>query len=173
MNEANHNKKTGRHRRKKRRPLRLVIPLLLVAGAAYALFTYVLGVAIVRGDMMAPSISNADLVLYLKVGVTYDIGDVVVANVDGETVIDRIVATGDDIVAFDADGGAPLVNGAAVDGNMIIGKTYSRGDSLLSVSRQSVYLLGDNREEATDSRDFGAVSTFDIVGRVFFVARGM
>lgn len=136
-----------------------------------ALFQWVLGVAVVTGDAMAPTMSEGAVVLYLRIPGEIQRGDAVLAELPGAgRVIRRAAAVGGDVLEIGADG-AVRVNGAEESAVWVVGRTYPRDgkDVKLTMGAQDVYLLGDARERAYDSRDTGAVRQGQICGRVLAV----
>ena len=162
-----------RTNRRGRRGLKFLVRLMLLCGCAYGIFTYLLGAGIVQGDSMAPSMPGGSFFLYIRTGMSLEAGDVVIADADGVTVLKRVVATAGDAIAFDEDTGSLKINGQAENDHSILGKTAKRSAAPMTVSKDSVYLLGDNREHSADSRDFGEVPLPSILGKVFFIARGI
>lgn len=83
----------------------------------------------------------------------------------GALVVKRVVALGGDSVGV-ADGRL-VVNGRTVRESYV---DYSRVDGSyfgpVRVPAESVFLLGDNRGDSRDSRDFGPVRAREITGRV-------
>ncbi len=159
--------------RRKKGWRKFLLWLAAIAGLTYLLFTYVIGVAIVQGNSMAPAMPRGSFILFVRIGVRYGAGDIAVATADGKTVIKRVVACEGDAVAFDINTGALMINGQAETSGYERGKTLARGVDRLTVSSDHAYLLGDNREISTDSRDFGEVPLAWILGKVFFIARGV
>ena len=67
--------------------------------------------------------------------------------------------------------GVLSVNGLEEDRLAVSGQTLPEDGSIefpYTVPEGSYFVLGDNRENSSDSRSFGAVSQDEIVGRVFF-----
>ncbi|MBQ5959765.1 MAG: signal peptidase I [Firmicutes bacterium] len=81
--------------------------------------------------------------------------------------VSRIVAVAGDTV--DIEAGGLIVNGAMVQEPRAVGETTSFVDAVtfpLTVPEGEVFVLGDNRPNATDSRIFGCVRIADIDGRL-------
>jgi signal peptidase I len=98
--------------------------------------------------------------------------DVVVARCDGHTMIKRVFAVGGDTIWLLVQHDNDTVFRFIVDRQMLdrLRRATLHGDigriTRLTVPRGSVYLLGDYSPSSVDSRNFGAVSTDAIVGRV-------
>jgi signal peptidase I len=93
-------------------------------------------------------------------------GELVVANSpNGGLVVKRVAAVGGDRVGI--EDGVLVVNGKQQRERYV---DYARVDGFyfgpVDVPRGDVFLLGDNRGNSEDSRDFGAVPEDEVVGRV-------
>ena len=124
----------------------------------------------VSSTSMEPTLRHGDVVIVSRrVPALADLarGDMVVFRWHGQgpRTLKRIVGLGGDVlVVRDAvlyvNGNRvaePYVDRALIDGY------YS---STFTVPEGSVFVLGDNRGNSLDSRDYGAVSASDLVGRV-------
>ena len=157
-------------RRRPRWPGRLLrgAGLLLVA-AVVLLVSGVLPVQAIRvpTDSMTPTISPGDhLLLDKRDAARVTVGDVVVVvdpRGDG-LIVKRVVAVGGDSIGF--EDGILVRNGLPVPepytADFLDGVYY--GPDV--VPPGGLYLLGDNRYDSEDSRDFGPVPADTVVGRV-------
>ena len=124
------------------------------------LLTQVYLVTQASGSEMFPAVKDGDLVLGIRLEKDYAKNDVVVYERSGTLRVGRVLARGGDIVTL-SESGVVEVNGSAQGGGILY-PTYPK--SLLSypyaVPEDSVFILGDCRTQAEDSRDFGpAIST--------------
>lgn len=136
------------------------------------IFSFALGIAVMPNDDMAPRISATDLVIYYRWDKQVNDRDVVVIEKDGRTVIARVVARGGDEVNITADG--LVINGASQGEIGIFYETglYPDGVSFpIRLKEDEIFVLGDNRQVARDSRIFGAVKRSEIRGKVFTLLR--
>lgn len=171
--EAYFTEKIERERKKKRLG-GLLLRLSLTAVLVYTLFGVLGGIAIVQGASMEPSVSSQSVILFYRLDSTYAAEDIVLLEAQGQTVIKRVVATAGDTVDIDSDSGALIVNGEEEQLLSAVGQTFSRGDTEypITVPRGYVFVLGDNREDSVDSRDFGLVSVSGLIGKALFMIRG-
>lgn len=152
-----------------------------------ALFvTLYTGIYIVDGSM-SPTLTGADSpnvrggdYIYINTHVKPDYGDIVVVYNPHSTasgidkLIKRVVAFGGDTVKIEA--GVLYVNGERRDESYIsseynkpnLGKNnYHEADGKAhTVKEGCMFLLGDNRNESNDSREFGDVPIENLVGVV-------
>jgi len=150
----------------------LLLKVVTIAAAFTLVFTVVYGFDRNTDPGMAPAVKDGDLVLMYKFASNYKAGDLVVVNYQGKQEVRRVVAVGGDIVNITADG--LIVNGAVQQEPDITQPTrrYAQGiDFPIFVGYQQVFVLGDNRENATDSRIYGPVDESDIAGKVITILR--
>ncbi len=157
-------------RHRSRRPGRLLrgAALALVAGAVL-LVSGVLPVQAIRipTDSMTPTISPGDhLLLDRRAGAGAAVGDVVVVHdpLGDGLIVKRVVAVGGDTIGF--EDGILVRNGRPVDEpyttDFLDGVYYGPD----AVPPGQLYLLGDNRFDSEDSRNFGPVPADTVVGHV-------
>jgi signal peptidase I len=132
------------------------------------LFYFVLGVTSVSGQSMFPSFMNHETVIFLRIPIDYQVGDVVgIKMTNGEHYIKRIVARAGDTV--DLQNGKLVINGKVMDESYAVGQTLPEEGNVtypLTLSDQQYFVLGDNRENSTDSRSFGPVVKSQIEGKI-------
>ena len=151
----------------------LLMKIAVIVIAFVALFTFLFGFERHQEPSMAPSIKDGDLVVfyrYTKIGFLPQ--DVIVLTHNGQRQVRRVIAIAGDIVDITEDG--LKVNGALQQEQDIYLKTERYEDGVyfpLSVPDGYVFVLGDSRPGATDSRIYGPVSIDDTLGKVMAVIR--
>ncbi len=147
------------------RRVRFVIGLLILLLAA---LRFVVGFALVRDDGMGDAVKSGRPVVFLRVGREAKRGELVCLRLpDGRTAVRRVVAVPGDSV--DLRDGIAYINGLAERGSYSFTRTDARQDGPqypLLLREGEVFLLGDARETAVDSRSFGVVRTEELLGRV-------
>lgn len=160
------------HRKKMRHCL--YRDLAITAAVIFLLFKIIAGIAIVRGDSMEPTLTDGSLVLFYRLGHTYKRNDIVIfRSGNGNLLIKRVVGITGDKIEIDDKTGTLLVNGTSPK-ELAKGKTYTRDSGIkypFTVPENCVFVLGDNREAALDSRSLGAIETNNLLGKVFFEVR--
>jgi signal peptidase I len=135
-----------------------------VAGALFALQPIR-----VHADSMRPTLQSGDEIIVDRLSLVLrdpHRGELVVANSpSGGLVVKRVAAVGGDTVGI--EDGVLVVNGKQeretyVDYGNVDGVYFGPVD----VPEGEVFLLGDNRGNSEDSRDFGPVRDDEVVGRV-------
>lgn len=150
--------------------------LVLAILALILLFSFVLGLAVVQGDSMNPSIRHHSIAVFNRLGNDYEPGDIVLfrATASADPLIKRVIAVEGDVVDINNQTGVVYVNQIPYSHSEAIGATYTKEHGVsfpYTVAEHCVFVLGDNREVAADSRDFGAVNDANIFGKVFFVLK--
>ncbi|MBB5869218.1 signal peptidase I [Allocatelliglobosispora scoriae] len=145
---------------------RAVVVVVSVVVLAVPVQAFAAGVAYIPSGAMAPTLQIDDRVIIDKVGFRWTglaHGDVVTADVAGETMIKRVLGLpGDTIECRD---GVLLRNGELVAEDYLEVGTRTVCDPL-TVPIGTVYLLGDARESSGDSRIFGPVPIAAVTGRM-------
>lgn len=156
--------------------LKELLGLLLKIGAVILavtlLFTFVYGLHRNQDPAMAPAVKDGDLVVFYRLDKNYLFGDTLVLEYQGKRQVRRVVATAGDTVDITEDG--LVINGALQQEPDIYEPTrrYDTGVAFpLRVGEGQVFVLGDARENATDSRVYGLVDVQDTLGKVMTILR--
>lgn len=147
--------------------LMLLLKIALVTVLGAALLTFVFGLYRVNDDYMQPSVKSGDVVMFYRLDHEYLAGDVLVLQYNGRLTCSRVIAVAGDEVGIDSEG--LLVNGAYQQEQGITDDTTQVADGVtfpLTVPEGSVFLLGDHRMSAVDSRIYGCVPEEDIWGKM-------
>lgn len=120
---------------------------------------------------MFPALKDGDLVIAFQLQREYAKNDVVVYRADGEERIGRVAARAADVVTLD-ETGTLLVNGTVQSGEILY-PTYAKEGITYpyTVPEGTMFVLGDYRTQAEDSRDLGAISMKDVEGKVITILR--
>lgn len=149
--------------------------------AAFILTVYILffRVVVVVGPSMYDTLIQGDRVVLLSSLVCGEPqqGDIVVCSKEsfdgGTCFVKRVIATEGQEVNIDFEQGIVYVDGVALEEDYIHTSTsrYEGVDFPLTVEEGHVFVLGDNRENSTDSRSpqIGQVDLRQIVGKAFFI----
>ena len=145
----------------------------------FLIYIFVGQLLIVTGDSMFPAFKDGEQILAEKVSVKVENpkpGQVVVFKHplnQNRLLIKRVVAVEDDIILI--SNGKILVNGKTLDEPYLGADIITKGGRYIidgvsfKVPKNSYVLIGDNREESSDSRDFGPVSKDLIIGKALLV----
>ncbi|MGN0405224.1 MAG: signal peptidase I [Bariatricus sp.] len=145
--------------------------IILLAVTGYLLFTQVFLITQASGNGMFPAVKDGDLLVGFRPQKSFLKNDVVIYEMDGKVQIGRILAQETDVVMMD-DTGTLLVNGTVQNGEILF-PTYAKEgiEYPYTVPEGCVFILGDYRTQAKDSRDFGCVKLEDVKAKVITILR--
>lgn len=153
----------------------LVCSVLVVV----VIFTFVIRLIGVDGHSMVPTLQNGDRLLVLN-SMLYDdykYGDIVVLRKDSfleDPIVKRVIAVENQTVDIDFSTGSVYVDGVLLKEDYINELTFlEEGTEFpLTVPKGSVFVMGDNRNHSSDSRDsrLGTVDTRYVIGKAVFLA---
>lgn len=149
------------------------------------IFTFVFKIVTISGDSMKNTLNSGEKVIISNIGFTPQYGDIVVISRNANNIADmqdantpiikRVIATEGQVVDIDFFEGIVYVDGVALD------EPYTKTPTNLSegiefpvvVDVGCVFVLGDNRNDSTDSRspnigDGGMIDTRYILGKALF-----
>ena len=149
--------------------------------AAVVLFNCVARLTRVDGDSMNTTLQHGEIMLIWSLGYTPKQGDIVVLNktsvllpdwTEPRAIVKRVIATGGQTVDVDYSTGAVYVDGRPLDEPYLHEEMRRPGapsmqETHWEVPEGSIFVMGDNRNYSTDSRDslLGAIDTDYILGK--------
>ena len=150
--------------------------ILVIMVAVFALFTFFFRLVKVSGDSMNPNIFDGESIVVSGFLYTPDYGDIIAVGRSTETensIIKRVIGLPGDTIDINFDTHIVVVN------DSVITETYptldaitERGDITfpLTVPEDSVFVLGDNRNNSLDSRfsTVGFIKLDEITGKALF-----
>ena len=124
----------------------------------------------VAGDSMYPTLKDSQLVFRNPIKKTIERGDIVVAKTNyNKLVIKRVVGVSGDKLKIKA--GYLYTNDQKEDRNLKTTIIGNLNDGV-TVPKDHVYLMGDNRDHSRDSRDYGCVPISNVKFIVSIPAKG-
>ena len=113
----------------RRDALSLLGRVVVLAAAAWVLFTQVFLLTQASGNSMFPAVKDGDLLIGYRLQGTYAKNDVVLYEQDGKLRVGRILGRENDLIALD-DSGTLIVNGSAQSGEILYPTYRPRGQRL-------------------------------------------
>ena len=140
-----------------------------------AIFTFGIRMLGVDGHSMLNTRQHGDRLMVVNPIFYHDYkyGDIVILRktgvFDNEPIVKRVIATGGQTVDIDFSEGVVYVDGEALEEDYIREPTYTaEGTEFpLTVPEGSIFVMGDNRNGSSDSRDYrlGTVDTRYVIGK--------
>ena len=151
--------------------MRLLIRIAAVAAVGYLLFTQAFLIRQAPDNDMFPAVKDGDLLIGFRLQKEFLQNDVIVYEAEGETHVGRIIGQENDVITMD-ENGTLMVNGTVQSGEILF-PTHSNedGENPCRVPEGHVYVLGDYRTQAKDSRIFGTIPIEDVKAKVITILR--
>lgn len=150
--------------------LREIIETALLTAIIFLIVNAATGRFRIEGSSMEPNLHDGEYVLIDKVSYmlhTPERGDVVVLVRPGERdYIKRVIGLPGDTVEI--RGGQVVVNGLMLD-EPYLNEPIRADVAARQIEPDRYFVMGDNRNNSSDSRSFGAIEATDIVGRAWVV----
>lgn len=148
--------------------------ITLILSAIVLIFIFIVRIVGVDGESMVPTLHDKDWLIISDLFYEPEVGDIVVlakdSFFDGKMIVKRIIATENQVVDIDFEKGVVYIDGKAIDEPYIAEKTHRSFDMVFpaTVPEDSVFVMGDNRNHSSDSRDasLGMVHESNILGRL-------
>ena len=144
-----------------------------------AIFTFVIRMMGVDGHSMLNTLQHGDRLLVVNSMLyhNYKYGDIVILRkddvFDDDPIVKRVIAVEGQTVDIDFAEGIVYVDGEALEEDYIREPTYTaEGTEFpLTVPEGSIFVMGDNRNGSSDSRDYrlGTVDTRYVIGKAAFL----
>lgn len=150
-----------------RRVIVLILKIMIFGISFVIVFGYIFGLSRNQSLNMVPAFQDGDLILYLRIDKNFQANDTVLIQSEDKTVLERVVAVAGDTVDITENG--LVINGGIVQEPYAVGETmkfYNGVTFPLMVPEGEIFVLGDNREYATDSRILGCIDIDDVSGSV-------
>lgn len=149
----------------------LLLRTALILLVLWILFTQVFLVTQAPDNDMFPAIKDGDLLIGFRLQGDYVKDDVVVYELGGETRVGRVMGRATDVITLN-DSGTLLVNGTSQSGEILY-PTYAKEgiEYPFKVPEDCVFVLGDYRTQAEDSRDFGCIPLENVKAKVITILR--
>ena len=157
--------------------------LVCAVTATVLLFTFAARVVLVSGPSMRETLQHQDCLLVMNAHLCggFEAGDIVIIRKesfkDGEPIVKRVIATEGQTVDIDYESNSVYVDGVLLDEPYIrepmddITADPNRAQTHFEVPEGEIFVMGDNRNHSSDSRDvtLGTVDERYVLGRAVCV----
>lgn len=145
-------------------------PYLIVILLVILVRTFLVTPAVVDGSSMVPTLHDNNVILLNKLD--YKMNqikrfDIVVVKYNGKKLVKRVIGLPGEKIEYKND--QLYVDGFIVDESFSHGTTYDFNITslgYLSIPGDKYFVVGDNRENSSDSRTIGLIDKKDILGSV-------
>jgi len=150
--------------------------LVAVIAALFAVLLriFVIEPYIVPTPSMAPTLIVGDRVIVNKVAYKFNTihrGDIIAffSPLEEKYLVKRVVALPGEEVSMTGEGDI-YINGEVLSEPYLPEDIYaSYEDNSFIIKKDEYFVMGDNRNNSSDSRVFGPISSFRVFGKVFFI----
>ena len=153
--------------------LRCIVTAIIVCVLVFIFGARIVGVV---GSSMVPTLHEGDRIITSNLFYKPKQGDIVVFrkdSFDDRALVKRVIATEGQTVDIDFELGIVYVDGAPLKEDYVNAPTVREldFDDEITVPPGCVFVMGDNRNESTDSRSeaLGCVDTRYLIGRGYIV----
>lgn len=158
--------------------IEIIETVVVCVAIFFILYLFVAQFHKVSGNSMIPTLHSGDYIITEKISYRFGSpkrGDIIVLKNprdESQDFIKRIVATAGDSIRIESN--TIFVNDVATDETYLPPGTETNGGSFLSEGEtvksgpNQYFVIGDNRQHSSDSREWGAVTKEEIVGKAFF-----
>ncbi len=159
----------------------LIVAIILLV----VLFSFVFKVVTISGRSMQDTLFDGEKIIISDIGYTPQQGDIVVISRNANNIsnnkssntpiIKRVIATEGQVVDINFESGHVYVDGVKMEEEYVRTPTNLRGDIEFPVvvNEGCIFVLGDNRNDSTDSRNSsignnGMIDTRHVLGKALF-----
>lgn len=148
-----------------------IFPYIIIILVVVLIRTFLVTPIRVQGLSMYPTLDDKDLLLLAKCDQSYERFDIVILDYHGERLVKRIIGLPGESVSYTDN--QLYINGEEVEESFLPENLeFSDFDTLLigheKIPEGNYFVVGDNRNNSTDSRVFGVVNKKDILGTAVF-----
>jgi len=147
-----------------------VLTLVVVAVILVNVFTHVLLVVRYNGDGMEPALRSGQTLILRKTQ-SVEEGDIIAFYYNNQILIRRMICSGEKQIQIQQDG-TVYINNQEIEEPYLTAKSLGQCNIVFPyyVKPGCVFVMGDNRTEAMDSRltEIGTIPTERIIGKVLW-----
>ena len=144
-----------------------LLPYLIIILTVILIRTFIVTTVIVNGPSMSPTLDGNEVMILKKYDTKYERFDIVVVNksVDGDNLIKRVIGLPNETIEYRHE--KLYINDEVIDDPYANGKTGVIPKTTLGPDEY--FVMGDNRENSTDSRIIGIIKKRELEGTIGIV----
>ena len=143
------------------------LKIFLVLVLVIMIRVFVIDVITVEGISMYPTLNEYhDKVIlekYKQFTDNYDRGDIVVVKLENRNIIKRVIGLPNETIEI--KNSDVYINGDLFEEPYLDDSIKTYPDMTIKIPSDSIFVMGDNRENSLDSRSIGAIKIDDIMGK--------
>ncbi|WP_051823956.1 signal peptidase I [Clostridium sulfidigenes] len=143
------------------------LKIFLVFVLVIMIRVFVIDVITVEGISMYPTLNEYhDKVIlekYKQFTDNYDRGDIVVVKLENRNIIKRVIGLPNETIEI--KNSDVYINGDLFEEPYLDDSIKTYPDMTIKIPSDSIFVMGDNRENSLDSRSIGAIKIDDIMGK--------
>lgn len=142
---------------------------IIVAVVVILLFIFVIGLQQVIGPSMSPTYKEGNIIVVNKL--SYKIGnikrgDIIVLSESEKYMIKRVIGLPGEVIEYKDN--RLYINGVEQEETYLDSSVLTEDFTSKMIPEDKYLVLGDNRSDSLDSRDYGFISKKQIIGKVWF-----
>ena len=135
----------------------------------FLIFIFVIGLQQVVGPSMSPTYKEGNVIVVNKMA--YKIGkvkrgDIIILSTEEKYMIKRVIGLPGETISYKDN--KLHVNGMEINEDYLKDDVYTEDFTSRVIPEDSYLVLGDNREDSEDSRDYGFITKKQIIGKAWF-----
>lgn len=153
--------------------IRLLFKVACIGLCFVLVFSFIFGAFRYNDLSMQPAVKDGDMVLSYRWDKRYQINDLIVFWYEEKPLVGRVIATADHVVDINPSGSVIVDGNSVVEENIYSETTQLKGGVTFPIKVEPgyVFVLGDNRKSAIDSRTVGCIEIDKTDGKVIGLFR--
>lgn len=146
-----------------------IFKYIVVAVLVFLVFIFVIGLQQVVGPSMYPTYKDGNVIVVNKLSYRFGSvkrGDIIVLSESEKYMIKRVIGLPGETIEYKDN--KLYINGNEYNEKYLNDNVYTEDFTSRVIPEGEYLVLGDNRTDSLDSRDYGFISKKQIVGKVWF-----
>lgn len=143
-----------------------LIPYLIIIVVVVTIRIFIVTPVQVSGDSMRPTLKNREILLLKKYDRSFKRFDIVVIDYDNDRLIKRIIGLPGETIKIEND--KLYINGKYIKQNFKRNSKTNDYEYYKKIPKNYYFVMGDNRNNSTDSRIIGPINKKNIKGVIGF-----